>query len=95
MSPRRHGDAGGTRRVFKQFPELKPVPSKQLHLVRPTSPHQGATRRVPRGEHTGLTRAVGRFLGIIITMKTCNFTAFAGFYLKVTNYENKRRFPPN
>jgi hypothetical protein len=38
----------------------KLVPSKWRCLVPPTSPHQGATPRVPRRGHAGLTPAVRR-----------------------------------
>jgi len=42
----RRGQAGGSRRVFKQFPGSKPIPSKRRYLVPPTSGY-------PVEDHTG------------------------------------------
>src|SRR6266545_4815719 len=61
MSPRRHGDAGGSLRVFRQFSWLKPIPSNRCSLVPPTSTPKGHTHRVLRKR-----QPLGAFINIPI-----------------------------
>ena len=55
----RRGWCGGSRRVFEQFVWLGANSVKAVLSRLATSPHQGATRRVPRKEH--MEQAVHRY----------------------------------